>query len=114
MITVHRVAAAILVLCYLALGSGAVERWHNAQHAVEDTAIISAAHKAGIPSPALPTHDDGNCPIHAQIHLSTMVIGSVQLLILLGVFVAFLTLLPVKVAGVARLFALACRGPPAR
>ena len=110
----NRLAASILVLCYLALGSGAVERWHNARHAVEDAAVISAAQKAGLPAPALPTHDDNNCLIHAQIHLSTMVVGWVQILILLGVFVAFLTLLPMKVAGVERLFALACRGPPAR
>ena len=111
---VHRIAAAILVLCYIALGSGAVERWHNAQHAAEDAAVVAAAVKAKVPVPVIPTHDDGNCLIHAQIHLSTAVVGWVQLLVLLGVFVAFLTLLPVKVAGVAPLFALACRGPPAR
>ncbi len=111
---VHRIAAAILVLCYIALGSGAVERWHNAQHAAEDAAVVAAAVKAGAPVPAIPTHDEGNCLIHAQIHLSTAVVGWVQLLILLGVFVAFLTLLPLKVAGVVPLFALACRGPPAR
>ena len=110
----HRIAASILVLCYLALGTGAVERWHNARHVAEDAAVVSSAQKAGLPTPAIPTHDDNNCVIHSQIHLSTMVVGWVQLLILLGVFVAFLTLLPVKPAGVKPLFALACRGPPAR
>ena len=110
----NRLAASILVLCYLALGSGAVERWHNARHAVEDAAAISAAKQAGLPTPAIPTHDDSNCLIHAQIHLSTMVIGWVQLLILLGVFVAFLTLLPVTVASRERRFTLSCRGPPTR
>jgi hypothetical protein len=111
---VNRLAASILVLCYLALGSGAVERWHNARHAVEDATAVAAATKAGLPAPAIPTHNDSNCQTHAQIHLSTMVIGWVQLLILLGVFVAFLTLLPVKAAGVVPHFALTCRGPPAR
>ncbi len=110
----NRLAASILVLCYLALGSGAVERWHNARHAAEDAAIVAAAQKAGLPAPVLPTHNDNNCETHAQIHLSTMVIGWVQFLILVGLFVAFLTLLPVTPAGVKPLFALTCRGPPAR
>ena len=111
--SVNRAAATILVLCYLALGSGAVERWHNAQHAAEDASIVLAAQKAGLPTPVLPTHDDGNCSVHAQIHLSTMAVAWLPLLILLGLFVAFLTLLPVRVASVERTFALACRGPPA-
>jgi hypothetical protein len=111
---VHRIAAVILVFCYLALGSGAVERWHNAQHAAEDAAAIRAAEDAGLPAPVIPIHDDSNCFVHAQIHLSTMAVAWVPLLILLGVFVAFLTLLPMKVAGVVPQFALACRGPPAR
>lgn len=108
----NRAAAAILVLCYLALGSGAVERWHNAQHAAEDARAIVAAQKAGVPAPVLPNHDDGNCLIHSQIHLSTMAAGWVPLLIILGAFVAFLTLLPVKVVSVERYFDFACRGPP--
>ena len=32
----QRFAAIVLVLCYVALGSGVAERWHNAQHEAED------------------------------------------------------------------------------
>jgi hypothetical protein len=101
-----------LIACYLALGSGAVERWHNAQHAIEDAAVVAAAEHSRVPAPQTPLHDDSNCLMHAQIHLSAMAVAWVPLLILLGLFIAFLTLLPVQVIGVERRFALACRGPP--
>ena len=102
------------MVAYLALGSGAVERWHNAQHAAEDARIVAAARESGVPAPQAPLHDDVNCVTHAQIHLSGLAVGWVPLLILLGLFVAFLTQLPVRVPAIDRLFLLACRGPPAR
>ena len=114
MVTVPRVTVAILVLTYLALGSGAVERWHNAQHAAQDAKVVAAARESGAPVPHTPFHDDVNCVTHSQIHLSGLAISWVPLLILLGVFVAFLTQLPVQVPALERCFVLACRGPPAR
>jgi len=111
---VPRITAAILVLAYLALGSGAVERWHNAQHAAEDAQLIAAARESGAPVPQLPFHNDVNCVTHSQIHLSGLAVAWVPLLILLGIFVAFLTQLPVQIPAIERHFALACRGPPAR
>src|SRR3954468_7366705 len=97
MVSVPRITAAILVMAYLALGSGAVERWHNAQHAAEDARVVAAAREAGAPVPQTPFHDDVNCVTHSQIHLSGLAVAWVPLLILLGLFVAFLTLLPVRV-----------------
>lgn len=114
MVSVPRVTAAILVLAYLALGSGAVERWHNAQHAAEDARVLAAARESGAPLPQTPFHNDVNCVTHAQIHLSGLAVAWVPLLILLGLFVAFLSQLPVQLPAADRLFVLACRGPPAR
>src|SRR5579871_5962139 len=103
MIKVHRLGAIILVACYVALGSGAVERWHNARHAAEDARMMAAAapHE-GTPSQNLPPHNDYNCAFHWQLHVSTQALGWVPLLILLGLFLAFLTMLPVKLPAYQR------------
>ena len=80
---VQRVAATVLVLGYLALGSGAVERWHNAQHAARDAQLIAAARQSGMPLGPLPFHTDYNCSFHSQLHLSGMAVAWVPLLICL-------------------------------
>jgi hypothetical protein len=111
---VHRLAAVILVICYTALGSGAVERWHNARHAAEDAKILQPAVEAGVPVKSLPFHTDYNCSFHWQLHLSGMAVAWVPLLICLGLFLAFLTMLPVQLPACQRLLVIPCRGPPAR
>lgn len=116
----YRTAAIVLILCYAALGSGAMEYWHNAQHAAEDAAI--AAGRIDVASAAShdddhdhsPIHDESNCPVHAQLHLAGLAVAWVPLLICLGFFVAFLTLLPPCVVARQAVFALPCRGPPLR
>jgi hypothetical protein len=114
MMRVHRAAAAILLICYAALGSGAVERWHNARHAAEDAQITQAARQAGAPLQQLPFHTDYNCSFHWQLHISGMAVAWAPLLICLGLFVAFLTMLPVRLPAYQRLLVIPCRGPPAR
>jgi hypothetical protein len=113
-VCVNRLAAAILVACYLALGSGAVERWHNARHAAEDAKLLQAAHETGAPEKSVPFHTDYNCSFHWQLHLSGMAVACVPLLICLGLFLAFLTMLPVQMPAYQRLLVVPCRGPPAR
>jgi hypothetical protein len=109
---VYRFAAVILVLFYLALGSGAIESLHNAQHAAEDAKRLAAAGNSG-QTPQYPTHhDENNCPVHLQLHLSVMAVGWVPLLVCLGLFVAFLTELPVSLPAQQRRLVLPCRGPP--
>jgi hypothetical protein len=108
---VYRFAAIILVLCYAALGSGAVESLHNAHHATEDARL--AALQDQRTTPTHPTHhDENNCPVHLQLHLSVMAVGWVPLLICLGLFVAFLTELPVSLPPQQRCLVISCRGPP--
>lgn len=110
---VYRLAALVLVCCYAALGSGAVERWHNAQHAAEDARVMAAARAAGVPMDHAPEHDDSNCPFHAQMHLSGLAIAWVPLLICLGFFITFLSMLPERLAPQMRAALATCRGPPA-
>jgi hypothetical protein len=110
----QRVAAIFMVLCYTALGSGAVEHWHNLQHAAEDAVVLSAAREAGMPLDHAPVHDESNCELHSQLHLSAMAVAWVPLLIFLGLFVAFLTLLAPRMVAQQVAFASFCRGPPIR
>ena len=110
----NRLAAIILVACYLALGSGAVERWHNAWHAAEDARMMATAPQADAPGENLPLHNDYNCAFHWQLHVSTQALGWVPLLILLGLFLAFLTMLPVPLPACQRMLVIPCRGPPLR
>ena len=115
----QRVAAWVMLVCYAALGSGTVEYWHNQQHAAEDSGALVVA--TAVPgSPAIqhddhpPLHDESNCPIHLQLHLAGLAVAWVSLLICLGLFVAFLTMLAPVSRGRQVAFSLACRGPPAR
>jgi len=103
-----------MVLCYLALGSGLAERWHNVQHAEEDAVLLSAARDAGQPLDHAPIHDESNCEFHCQLHISVMAVAWVPLLICLGLFLAFLTMLPIRLPVEQRRVVIPCRGPPTR
>jgi len=69
---VRRIVAIALVLSFAALGSGALERLHNAHHAIEDLKALLAARSSGQPNPKLPAHDESNCPVHVQLHLPAL------------------------------------------
>jgi hypothetical protein len=110
--SMQRVAAILMILCYAALGSGALEYWHNAQHAEEDAVLMQAAHDAGAPLDHAPIHDESNCAIHGQLHLAGLAVAWTPLLICLGLFVAFLSLLAPRLTAQGVAFAIPCRGPP--
>jgi hypothetical protein len=109
---VRRIAALILVLCYLCLGSGALEYWHNAQHAAEDARMAALASDAGAPLDHLPLHDDSNCAEHARLHLPLIFAGWVPVLVFLGLFIAFLTTLRPRLVAQRVIGRVDCRGPP--
>ena len=113
-IGVQRIAAVLLLLIYGALGSGALEHFHNAQHAAEDARLMSAAQAAGKPLDHAPLHDDYNCLFHSQMHLSMLAVGCTPLLICLSLFVAFLSLLTSRLKGQPAFIEIPCRGPPIR
>ena len=99
----RRLAAIVLLVAIALLGSGALEYLHNLAHAYEDAAV-------GLPQPQ--HHDDTNCAIHAQLHLPMLRGGHVPLLVFLGLFVAFLTQLPLTIESRRIPLRLNCRGPP--
>jgi hypothetical protein len=109
---VKRAIVMFAVLWFLALGSGAVEFLHNAQHAREDAQRRSNSRQSDSDRSA-PVHDDTNCPVHAQLHLPLVATPAIVLLICAGLLVAFVTQLapfPARVCIPAR---IDCRGPPA-
>ena len=107
-----RHAAAILLLaCFLGLGTGALEYFHDLQHDAEDARMDAITRAAGMP--IVPHHhDESNCDIHAQLHMQFVAMGWVPLLICLGLLVAFLTLLQSPLISRASPARIDCRGPP--
>jgi hypothetical protein len=109
---VRRPAAILLLLCFLGLGSGVLEYLHNLQHEREDAAEAQVARAAGLPQQPHKTHDETNCEFHAQLHVPMLSAGWVPLLVLLGVFVAYLTTLARPLVGQRIPLRIDCRGPP--
>jgi hypothetical protein len=107
-----RAAAILLALCFLALGSGTLEFLHNLQHQREDASEAALAAAAGRSIPSHQTHDESNCDFHAQLHVPLLAAVWIPLLVLLGAFVAFLTLLARPLAGHRVPLRIDCRGPP--
>jgi hypothetical protein len=111
---VRRVAAILLMLSFLGLGSGVLEYLHNLQHEREDAAEPKLARAAGLPEQPHKTHDQTNCEFHAQLHVLMLSSGWVPLLVLLGVFIACLTTLAEPLVGQRIPLRIDCRGPPLR
>ena len=107
----RRLAAISLVLCFLALGSGVAAFLHNLNHARQDAVAASAATAAGQPVQHR-NHDDSNCDTHLQLHMPLLSAAWVPLLICLGLFVAFLTLLPAPLISRRAPTHFDSRGPP--
>jgi hypothetical protein len=110
---VRRITAVILACWFFALGSGALAALHDLQHDREDAAIAAADRAAGRAERDAPHHDESNCPVHAQLHIPFIAAGWVPVLACLGLFVAFLTLLPAERVSHCAVTRIDCRGPPA-
>ncbi|MDB5289517.1 MAG: hypothetical protein JWL69_758 [Phycisphaerales bacterium] len=98
---------------FAALGSGALEYLHNAQHARQDAAMQAAARAAGKPYRHSPLHDDSNCGVHLQLHFPLIAYGFVMLLSRLGLLIAILAIVAAALRPRAVLARIDCRGPPA-
>jgi hypothetical protein len=108
---VQRHASILLLGVFLGLGSGALEYMHNLQHAFEDARMDAMARKMHLP--VVPhQHDESNCPIHAQLHLQFVSLDVMPLLICLGLFLAFLSLIESPLIGRLLPARIDCRGPP--
>ncbi len=116
-----RVASILLLLAFALLGTGSLQRLHDMDHAIRDRAADAADashaghhhhHHGHDEEPVAPLHGDWDCHLHAVLNGPLVSASAVPALILLGLFVAFLTLL--RSLPVSRLAAmrLDCRGPP--
>lgn len=107
-----RVAAIVLLLTFLGLGSGALNYLHELQHAREDAIADARAKAEG--HPIVPHHhDETNCQTCAQLHMQFVSISWVPTLICLGLFVAFLTQVDAPLISRLMPARIDCRGPPA-
>jgi len=112
----RRLGAIVLAACFAALGTGVLRYAHDAAHAYADARGADArgadARGADESAPA-PQHDETNCDLHALLKAPLVHAGAVPLLVLLGLFVAFLTLLAPQPVTVRLIRRIDCRGPPA-
>ncbi len=104
---VHRFTSIFLLIGFVGLGSGLLESLHLRTHLLEH-----AQAKAARPDQQQPEHSDDDCGLCAQLHLPTLSAGWVPLLVCLGLFVAFLSLLSQPLAPQRVLVRIGCRGPP--
>ena len=109
----RRAASILLLLCYAALGTGVVEFLHNLEHEREDAAIAAVAMAEGRPVDQHPIHDESNCKFHSLLHAPMLAAGWVPILICLGLFVGFLSLLTPELISQRAPLRIDCRGPPA-
>jgi hypothetical protein len=109
---VKRLAALALLCGFLLLGTGTAEYLHNLAHAREDASADAAAITAGQPV-RHHQHDDSNCDLHRQLHLPILSAGWLPLLVCLGLFIAFLSLITPPPISCRVPVRLDCRGPPA-
>lgn len=107
-------AALVLALCFLGLGSGVLRFAHDRAHASEDARLDAAARAQGLPvDPASGRqHDESNCDLHALLGAPLAVTSAVPVLVQLGLFLAFLTMLSAPVARLRLPGRIDCRGPP--
>jgi hypothetical protein len=110
---VRRVASTVLLVCFVLLGTGAAEYWHNLGHAREDGRLAAGGERGGGPADPAPRHDDSNCVYHARLHAPFMSVGILPLLICLGLLVAFLSSIAPPLITQRVPLRLDCRGPPA-
>lgn len=106
---VRRCLAILVLAAFCLLGSGALGWVHDLAHAHEDAAL--AGDQPGEPA-APPHHDQTNCVLHALLRAPIAAAAAVPLLVLAGIFVAFLSLVSPQPAARRLPVRIDCRGPP--
>ena len=103
-----------MVLFYFALGSGAIERWHNAQHAAEDARLAAlAGNSSDQKDHQAPIHDESNCAFHCQLHLAGMAVSWSPTLVSVSTFREFVQANPQALPNYQQRVLILARGPPA-
>jgi hypothetical protein len=117
-LVMRRVAPIVMVVVLVAWGSGALQALHEHAHALEDRAAALQDHDRdpdhpGEPGKA-PFHDESNCEVHAMLRAPIVSAGPVLVIICLGLFVAFLTMIEPPIGSRRVPLRCDCRGPPVR
>ena len=94
-------AAIFLLLCFAALGSGALARLHDLHHEHEDCGGLPAGQ-----------HDEHNCTLHALLRTAIILLPVAVPLLLPGILLSIVTLPAMVSAARKWLGRLDCRGPP--
>jgi hypothetical protein len=103
-----------LLLAVAAVGSGVLRFVHEQVHA-HPHHDDARDERDGVPAQPPASHDESNCLILALLKLPMLGDGVVPVFVLLGLFVAFLTLLPPPPVRSRRpALPLDARGPPVR
>lgn len=108
-----RFVASLLAVVFVLLGTGSLERWHNADHAQDDRIAAAAAERAGLPAEPAPLHDENNCVTHAQLHLVYAFVAWTLLVVFLALAVRFAVEATVPLLSRQPVYSIDCRGPPA-
>jgi hypothetical protein len=103
---VRRWPGILLLVGFLALGTGLLENLHLRTHLLEHAARAQGDQDRGS------DHSDDDCELCFTLHLPALSAGWVPVLVCLGLFVAFLTLLTSRVAPQRVALRIDCRGPP--
>jgi hypothetical protein len=109
---VRRVVGIFLLVAFAAIGTGSLQRLHAFAHEQEDIAVLGDDSDSG--GSQAPSHDESNCNLHMLLAAPLLAAGWVPLLVLIGVFVAFLTQLPSRIISQLAPVRIDCRGPPLR
>lgn len=107
-----RFVASLLAVVFVLLGTGSLERWHNADHAEHDRIAAIAAEQAGLPAQPAPVHDENNCVTHAQLHLLYVFAAWTFLILFLAVAARFVAETTVPLLSRQAVYSIDCRGPP--
>lgn len=103
----RRFASILLLLGFVTLGTGLLENLHLQSHLQEHQRTKLAQDDTNHSDPSA-----CDCQLCLQLHLPTISAGWVPLLICLGLFVAFLTLLDPSPMPQRAAVRIDCRGPP--
>jgi hypothetical protein len=114
---VRRWPAIFLLIGFCALGTGLLEYLHLRVHQHESAQHLAHVHDDHDAAPGEDPADqpaDEHCELCLHLRAATASAGWVPVLVCLGLFVAFLTLLSPRIAPQRVALRIDCRGPPVR
>jgi len=105
----RRLIALILVCCFVLLGTGAVQYFHQLQHQAE----AKACYQSSTPHDHQPAkHHDSSCQLCLQLHHPIFIAGWSADLVGLATVTGWVTVRPDSAITSLPLLQVVCRGPP--